>query len=436
MRKLMIAMLALAVVFGFAACDNSNSGSTSLMDKYVVALEITEGPEAYFVGETLDKDQYTVVATQNDGQKVELASSDFKFEGTVPGTINGADNSKVKEAVIGKFVYTGIYQGTINAPSVDVKASVYKIDAVDVEGPASAKYYDSQDMDDFRYSDYTVTAYALDGATVLYSDTLDGEATTPEYTLDSSEVISGGNTTFATGNWTLNVQLNGADADPIDGGKASVSISVSHDEIASIALRAKEGAPKVVVGATRSTYDVNDLVEVVYTMVSGKTFVNTDGEDELPTAYGAATVAWSTNGDKIAASDKIKASVKVKGNEVNAPDYSIETIADYISKVTIVGDDTNAKVNGTTLQVKPDTDKLFKTSYVTATIAWASGNTPETDAETIANALQIVGSDDPKSFDCEGYTGNLPISFALNLTGVTADTEYSVKTITVVSDFT
>ena len=54
MRKLMIAMLALAVVFGFAACDNSNSGSTSLMDQYVVALEVTDGPKAYFEGDVVD----------------------------------------------------------------------------------------------------------------------------------------------------------------------------------------------------------------------------------------------------------------------------------------------------------------------------------------------------------------------------------------------
>ena len=83
MRKLMIAMLALAVVFGFAACDNSNSGSTSLMDQYVVALEVT-GPTQYFAGDKLDADAYTVTAVQNDGQKVTLAAGDYEIENKIP----------------------------------------------------------------------------------------------------------------------------------------------------------------------------------------------------------------------------------------------------------------------------------------------------------------------------------------------------------------
>ena len=406
MRKLMIAMLALAVVFGFAACDN-NSGSTSLMDQYVVALEVT-GPEAYFAGETVEKDDLTVTAVRNDGAKVELTENDYDLVSSVP---DSAVSATAKEETVATVTYTGIYQGTIKAPTAVLKATVYNVDAINVEGPAVAQYYNTQDADDFDYSAYTVTSYALAKSTDNASAALYSKSeTATKGVFDFSSAIT--STTFNTGNWEVPVD-GGIDA--ISGGKNSINITVKPDNLVGITLSLKDGA-EAIVGATRSAVAASSLVDVSYTMESGEVLTSASG-------FTAATPAWVGTSTTLTASESIKAStLDMNGKEVSATPLNITPVSDYVKSFTIGDVASVLKVSGTTMTVAENAK--LDTSKMTVTLTWAgsgtttvTGNVTAPSADDLTKALKIVvgGTTEQATFETTGYkTGdNLPISFSL-----------------------
>ena len=134
MRKLMIAMLALAVVFGFAACDNStaNSGAASQLDvAYIEAVEKTATD--YLVGETADPADFTFTGYDAAGNVVieDMASTLFS---ATKSFVKGDDEA----------VFT--YNGTVKVPSIKVPVSVYEVEKLTVDATA----------DDVQKTYYTV----------------------------------------------------------------------------------------------------------------------------------------------------------------------------------------------------------------------------------------------------------------------------------------
>lgn len=123
MRKLMIAMLALAVVFGFAACDNStaNSGASQLDVAYIEAVEKTATD--YLVGETPDPADFTFTGYDAAGNVVIENMASTLFSAT-KAFVKGDD-----EAV---FSYTG----AVTVPSIKVPVSVYEIEKITVDAKA------------------------------------------------------------------------------------------------------------------------------------------------------------------------------------------------------------------------------------------------------------------------------------------------------------
>ena len=449
MRKLMIAMLALAVVFGFAACDNSNSGSTSLMDKYVVALEITEGPTQYFDGDTLDKDQYTVMATQNDGQKVQLASSDFTFspaDGKVTADADVA-NADAKEKTIGTFTYSGVYQGTLAPVTVDVKATVYSIDGINVSGPDLGQYWNSDTVADLDASAYTVTAYALAKAT----DTIESTPIfSKAYTSDDFEMKCGSLTNatdkLPAGLQTLTFTVN-TKGTAIKGGSATAEINVKVDSVKSISIALKDNV-EAVIGMTNQKAE--DDVDVTYALESGKTVTD-------PTGYGkAATVKWS-NGSMETSKTFADATPQpveaaIDGTDIKTSGVSVVAVNNYIKSFTVTvapaAESDMKLVAGTevdekTLQVKKGADSAYvidlaNLSVATTNLTWASGSAPaDFDAETLKDALKMqVNGADAAKFDTTGYeaTAKLPVTFSLTgVAGVTDKTACAVTAVELVA---
>ena len=138
MRKLMIAMLALAVVFGFAACDNStaNSGAASQLD--VAYIEATaKGDVVYLEGEKADPADYTFTGYDAAGNVVieNMASSLFS-----------SDVVLTKDMDKTGFTYAGV----VSVPAITVPVTVYEIDKITVDATADdvvKTYYNIVAMD-------------------------------------------------------------------------------------------------------------------------------------------------------------------------------------------------------------------------------------------------------------------------------------------------
>ena len=445
MRKLMIAMLALAVVFGFAACDNSNSGSTSLMDQYVVALEVT-GPETYFAGEKVDLADYKVVGIQNNGGRIDLTDSlTFTYASGRGDGSNGlvltadagkTDSKDAKEMVIGTITYDGIYVGTINKPYAEVKATVYNVDAIDVDGPAVGNYFSTQTTEAFKYDDYTVTAYALadkddNTSAVLYQDKL---ANKTGYSVEFGSAVSAD--AFQTGNWNVTFKsVSNPTAEEIAGGSTTAAISVKLDTLKAISIALKTGsaAPKAIVGVSKTAtgYTAKDFVDVTYEMESGEKLVN----DEY-SGHSNTTIAWANSNPVTftkGTTENITAEITVGETKLTATPVSVSPEDDYIVSFTIASSTGNYTVSSSLMTVKVGY-KLDATT-MTVTLVWASGNNiadksayAPSDTQ-LKNALKINGE---TTFDTTGYENGkyAPVSFTLEgLDRVNANTKCTITSV-------
>ena len=127
MKKVMIALLAMAVLFGFAACDNSNDGpSTPAGENYVVELLVTGTPEL-LLNEKAEESDYKVQIRYYDGTIADAPADSIEF--TFDATSKAEENTKV-----GSVKYTAYNYGE-TVTDAELKGNVYKIDALDVKGP-------------------------------------------------------------------------------------------------------------------------------------------------------------------------------------------------------------------------------------------------------------------------------------------------------------
>ena len=304
MRKLMIAMLALAVVFGFAACDN-NSGSASLTDQYVVSLEVTSGPEAYFAGQKVDVADYTVTATRVDGSTFTVPSEDLAFSSDSSLTANEDKTSKE----IGSIYYTGFYKVPGTTPSVAVEADVYTVDAIDVAVVADqATYYVGSSLKNLK-DDYTVTAYAF-ASTVKTSD-YTAENALYYAVIDSSDITlnDGSNDLTATSKFsaeglkTIKFKLFGAEvSQAIKDGKSTANLVVQADYVADFTVA------QVTTATATGTKDV----DYKYAVVGG-----TISKDAAAKAYLVITETMASGEVKTIVGNDITYTVAAAPNQTD-----------------------------------------------------------------------------------------------------------------------
>ena len=348
-------MLALAVVFGFAACDNSNSGSTSLMDQYVVALEVT-GPEAYFAGQKVDVADYTVTATRVDGSTFVVPADDLAFSSDSALPANEGKDSKE----IGVIYYTGFYKVPGTVPSVAVEADVYEVDAIDVAVAADqATYYALNSSLKNLKDDYTVTAYA-------FADTVKAADYTAENALyyaviDSSDITLYSGATALTSNYTfaspglkeISFRLFGTEeSQAIKDGQATADLVVQTDYVADFAVAQVTTATAtgtkdtdykyaVVGGTILKEAAAKAYLVITETMASGK--VNTIVGNDI--SYTVTAVANQTDTEFTtgkAYNVTVKGKIGATQTEKTAP-IGITPVVNDITSFTVTGGPTTIK---------------------------------------------------------------------------------------------
>ena len=416
MKKFMILLLSLAVLFSFAACDNSNSdpsGSTETTDdKTIVAITATpkEGYDKYFAGDKLDADNYVFVGTQNNGKTIEIdpsqISATYAQQSASTGflTTTGTANDDVKDAVVANFAYVGPFQ-TSGTVVTTAKATVYTMSSSGVIGASTQPYYadSAANVDDVvNKDDYTVTGYATDAdGTILY----ERELTAEEYTVTGS-LASTGNVeiTFTP------VAAFGTVSDVIENGTNKATINVERDYVTAISIALKTGssAPEAIIGKAAGA--ASDYVDVTLIYKSGK---------EAKDTSSAASVEWS--GSTFTSTSTFTSSAQgitaTYGELTDTVD--VPTIANYLKSF---------KVTGTV-----DADKVIKVSDLTvAGITWADNANAETKTmtdEQVKAALRMNGAE---TFDTTGYEADdeLPITFTIAGQPNAKATADSVVTIT------
>lgn len=137
MKKVMIALLALAVVFGFVACDNSNKGpETPAYENPVVELIVTGTPEL-LANEKPAASDYEVKVRYFDGT-IDVAPADslkFTLEGASKASTDADDDDALDPVKVGTVEYVAYNYGYEKLTSEELKGIVYAIKALDVKGP-------------------------------------------------------------------------------------------------------------------------------------------------------------------------------------------------------------------------------------------------------------------------------------------------------------
>ena len=418
MKKILIALLSLAMLFSFVACDNSNtnpSDTETTDEKTIVALTATpkEGFDKYFKGDKLDKGNYTFVGTQNNGNPVEIDPSqimaayvqDTATETTGFLATTGADNADVKAAVVAKFTYNGPFQPA-GPVSTTVKATVYTMSAFDVTGTSSKTYYvDSTAEADKTVSkdDFTVTGYAYDAnKAVLF----ERELADDQYEVSGSLAATGKvEITFAP------VEAYGDDIDATKTGADKATINVERDYVTAIDVVLKSGndAVEAIVGA--GAEDASEYVDVMLTYKSGAEKKD-DGTVVTDIVWSGST--FTTGSKFTSAAQGITATYGELTDSVN-----VETTVNYIKSF---------KVTGTV-----EADKKIKVSDLSVSeVTWADELNEDTQTMTddqVKTSLRMNGAE---TFDTTGYEANdkLPITFTIDgqpKAKATADSVVTIK---------
>ncbi len=251
MKKIMILVLSLAVLFGFAACDNSTPDEPSVGQ--VTTIYATTIPQ-YLTGETVDLADFGLVGEDNQGNVVDIPVEDIVVVNSAELVADSTAGRKVLDLT--NVTYKGM-------KITDLVYDAFELDAksLKVSGPSTSEdyYVGSDDKDfDFKSDNYTVT--------VTYNNGTSKTLSYGEYTVDFATVVdSVGNNkaltfttavggTAQTDNSTVKINVV---ADPVVGIEAKLI-----DEDAVIYSRAAANDKAV-------TGDYTELVNVYKKLQSG-----------------------------------------------------------------------------------------------------------------------------------------------------------------------
>ena len=410
----------------------------------MVALEITESPEAYFKGDKVDlSEDFTVMATRNDGQKVEVAADDLLFSyvsGSFVTTTNASNDAKSEK--IGTITYNGIYQGTLKAASVDVYATVYTVDAIGVElNGAKKTYYDGSSIADIN-DDYVVTGYALKDAAdteseVLYSRELGETAYTITYSDETNTVDTTKKEFKKAGDVTLTFKA-AADYGATDKaiGKAAdkaneALITVMKNYVTGFEVKANEDKPAVIGAAIDST-GAKAYVEVTYTVANGKTGTATEIGITDP-----ATIGWVNAVAASGATFEENTAYTVKVSVVVGADSTAtateKTLPLELKKNTLV----SFKVAATTPADVKDGYEITKEKLTISDLEWLDeDNAPaEVTGDWLKTYLVMTNTDTNAtvtSYKVTGYGEGATLPLAFSLTGeyASATCDSTIQTAT------
>ena len=387
MRKLMIAMLALAVVFGFAACDNStaNSGASQLDVAYIEAVEKTATD--YLVGETPDPADFTFTGYDAAGNVVIENMASTLFSAT-KAFAKGDD-----EAV---FSYTGV----VTVPSIKVPVSVYEIEKITVDAKADT-------VKDAYYTISQVGAVAVDATSTAeggdyYSYTLVDKTdlvVTATYNGTSEKVIDADDYIAVLGTVTTGTET----------GFAAIS-GANWATAAATTLSGKDAVVQVSMAGTSAV----DYYPVTYSD-NAVSSIYVDVADDYVLYYGIdeSSLASAT---KLSADDVVAKGVMVNGQEGVALSSSL--VGDDVVKYSLTQ-------NGTYSTDITSLDLTGATSVtVWAKLESAKGVVPDFKQVAVSASVPV---------EKDSITG---LVVTVGSTGFTLDTDYSATTATAPADFT
>ena len=185
MKKFMILLLSLAVLFSFAACDNENGSAPSSELRSTGTATLKDGVD-YLVGETINPEDFTFTAYTVDGTAVDVPASSVE--------LRTGDSSSAGNEVAVAFFADGV--------TFTDKIAIYAPTKITVDASASSvkKVYYTTENADYQKVDLTgvaITAtYKVDDVekTKTFTDVTDNESITAELedweTPDAKKVVT------------------------------------------------------------------------------------------------------------------------------------------------------------------------------------------------------------------------------------------------------
>ena len=286
MKKILIAVLAVAVLFGFAAC---NDGSSSTAGGAIAGATVTGGEKVYIPGEEVDLSDYTFTLTMADGTPKAANGSDFVFPNGLK-TVFGSDTQS----------FVGYYQG-IQDVYVVVKAKVATVEKITLEGTlANDTYYATTSTE----AKYTNDLLDLTGLTVTATYDYKGTEGTKPVALDNKYLTAeiSDSDWDAAGEVDITVKFNGTVS------ATYKSVTLLDNLVKAIELKATEGY-KVISGTTSTDYKLayTTTPKTAKGVYVEATYQN--GETEVLTTASGVTLKFATEANT--AVDKMTAQANI-----------------------------------------------------------------------------------------------------------------------------
>ena len=374
-KRVFIGARVALMLFAFVACDNSNP--TAGLSDLVTKIEVTSSVPSYFVGETPELEDYTVVATRMDGSTFTVSSEQL----TAIGGGLTALAEEGENVAVGAATYVGAQYGEVTP--VVLYADVYQMDKIVVSGVDNATYYGTalnfsttavEDRVSFRLSDYTVTAY---DETEEFSRVL----TTSEYAANVSESLKIGENKVV---FTADSKFGTIPTE-------TKNIMIYPDYLLNATVTTVPATTKeAVVNATAG--DASDWVEVKGSYQSGLTKTLTSGyEAEWTDTAFKATSAFTAESEGI--------TVKVDGL-TGSYSATVVPVADYVKSFTVSAAGTAS-----------DYITTANVSFSASSVVWASNSsTAHADEEYV---VLLNGATTPVQVPSQVTSGTYPVRVSL-----------------------
>ena len=392
MKKFMILMLSLAVLFSFAACDNSNNGPESTVGA-VARIYSTNIPQ-YLTGEKISLSDFNLVGEDMNGNEVEINADDIVVVDSA--ALKAADEAGRKSVTKDALSYKG-------AAIVSLYYDAYTIDAdsLKVVAPSEKEEYFVDSIDkgfDFNYSKYTVTVtYTVNNEKV--TKTLD--AADDEYTVtyDDQTVKNDVPVTFKT---AVGAAVGSEQSDA-----TTVKVNVIDDPVVDIVAELVDADALIYSNASAAAVaggDYTSIINVYEKLESG--YVDEDN----PIAKGAALTFEPAEGLIVTNDEDAKVYGAADTYAVTAK-YTVGS-ATYDDSVDVVI--TADKIESITAEVRSGSETATKGVAAGKTINKADIKVTATYASSVTDELEATEFTlDPEVMP-EGATGSYKISVVLN----------------------
>lgn len=331
MKKFIIAMLCVAVLFGFAACDNSTgTGSSSNVELRETGIVTAKAGVEYLIGEEVDPADFVFTAYGVDGSEVAVDGVGAKL------TSNTTDAAN-EEATV-SFSWNGI---TFNG-----EVAVYNPDSIELtEGSVKTDYFATDWTGTTKYTDDLLD---LEGLTITatYTDKDDNEKTRT-ISVDNPKVSATIEDWATAGDTEVKVTYGSAPAKTYD-------VTLAVNRVSSLKVTMADETKKFYVGGT-APVAADFTVKAV--MSNGEEEALSPNKTTGDTNYVFVTAAGDAAAPAVSMekASKVTITVKYNGNNV-APNSTVANATIDVqvleNKVTGIKIDGNGASESTPIEVK------------------------------------------------------------------------------------